>query len=282
MFRCPAMTTVHLLLRTAAAGALLGLALPGSVWAAQPPVVAKPGALRELTTDRPDATESPFTVDAGRVQLEMDAASFTRNRLDGVRTTEWVLAPFNVRLGLTPEFEIGVFVTPHVHVTERLRNGPKTTTRGLGDTTLRAKFNFRGNDGGDTVLGLIADMKLPTASRGLGNDKVEYALALPVAFEVGAGWEGAAMTSVGMNHLGPRGYQPVWSNTITFARDLAPDLGGFLELTSAVGDGRHVATFNCGLTRALGPGTQLDVGAYIGISRTAPDLTLFVGVSRKF
>ncbi|MDP3073427.1 MAG: transporter [Opitutaceae bacterium] len=238
--------------------------------------------LRELSTDRPDATESPFTVDAGRLQLEMDVASFTRNRLDGVRTTEWVFAPLNLRFGLTPDFEAGIFVTPHVHATERLRSGPKTSWRGVGDTTLRAKYNIRGNDGGGTAFGVIADVKLPTAASGLGNDKVEGALALPVAFDVGFGWEGAAMTSVGINHLGPRGYRPVWTNTITFARDLAPELGGFVELTSSAGDGRHVATFNCGLTHALAPGTQLDLGAYVGISRTAPDLTLFAGVSRKF
>ncbi len=271
------MNMVRLLFCTAAAGVLTS-----SVGAAPPPATAKPVALRELSTDRPDATESPFTVDAGRVQLELDAASFTRNRLDGVRTTEWVLAPCNVRFGVTHEFEISVFLTPSVDATERLRNGPKTTLRGVGDTTLRAKFNFSGNEGGATALGLIADLKVPTAAKGLGNDEVEGALTFPVAFEVGAGWQGAAMTSVGINHLGPRGYRPVWLNTITFARDLAPDLGGFVELTSSAGDGQHVATFNCGLTRALGPGTQLDVGAYIGISRTAPDLTLFAGVSRKF
>lgn len=239
------------------------------------------GQLRELTTDRPDATESPFTVDAGHLQLEMDAASWTRNRLDGVRTTEWVFAPFNLRYGLTSAFEAGIFVVPHVQVTEQVRSGPKSKTRGVGDTTLRAKYNFWGNDGGANALGVFADLKLPTAADGLGNDKVEGAVTLPVAYEIGAGWEGAAMTSVEYVHTGTR-RRAVWVNTITFARDLAEDLGGFLELTSAAGDGAHVATFNCGLTRKLGPMLQVDCGANIGLSRTAPDLTVFTGVSRKF
>jgi hypothetical protein len=134
------------------------------------------GALRELTTDRPDATESPFTVDAGHAQLEMDGVSYTRNRLDGVRTTEWVLAPFNVRYGLAPNFEAGIFVVPHVRVTEQDRNGPKRTVRGIGDTTLRMKLNLRGNDGGPTAFGLMADLKLPTAAEGLGNDRTEGGL----------------------------------------------------------------------------------------------------------
>ena len=240
-----------------------------------------PGALRELTTDRPDATESPFTVDAGHVQLEMDALSYTRNRLDGVRTTEWVFAPFNLRYGLTPNVEAGIFVVPHMRVTEKDRAGPKQTVRGVGDTTLRMKLNLQGNDGGGTAFGLMADIKLPTAADGLGNDHTEGALTFPIAYEVGAGWEGAAMTSVEFAHT-DRGRRAVWVNTITFAREIAPDLGGFLELTSAAGDGNHVATFNCGLTRALGPRAQLDCGVNIGISRHAPDLTVFVGIARKF
>src|SRR5688572_9896940 len=156
---------------------------------------AKPRELRELTTDRPDATESPFTVDPGHMQLEMDVASYTRNRLDGVRTTEWVLAPFNLRYGLTRNVEAGIFVVPHVRVTEQDRSGPKQVVRGVGDTTLRMKVNLRGNDGGATAFGLFADVKLPTAADGLGNDHTEGALTFPIAYEVGAGWEGAAMTS---------------------------------------------------------------------------------------
>lgn len=243
--------------------------------------VRPPGGLRELTTDRPDATESPFTVDAGHLQLEMNVASFTRNRLDGVKTTEWDLAPFNLRYGVTPRCEVGIFVTPHLRVTEQFRGGPKSTLRGVGDTTLRSKFNFWGNDGGPNALGLMLDLKLPTAADGLGNDKVEGAVTFPVAYEIGAGWEGAAMTSVEVVHTGTA-RRAVWVNTITFARDLAEDLGGFLEFTSAAGDGAHVATFNCGLTRKLGPMVQLDGGINLGISRTAPDLAVFVGLSRKF
>lgn len=237
--------------------------------------------LRELTTDRPDATESPFTVDRGHVQLEMDVASYTRNRLDGVRTTEWAWAPFNLRYGLTPTIEAGIFVVPQIRVTEQPRGAAKTRTTGVGDTTLRMKKNFQGNDGGGTAYGIMADLKLPTAANGLGNDHTEGALTFPVAYEVGAGWEGAAMTSIEFAHTG-NGRRTIWVNTITFAREIGRNLGGFLELTSAAGDGAHVATFNCGLTRPIGPAVQLDCGVNVGVSRTAPDLTVFAGLARKF
>jgi hypothetical protein len=120
------------------------------------------GSLRELTTDRPDSTESPFTVDPGHLQLETDVVSYTRNRLDGVRTTEWAAAPFNLRYGVTPNSEVGIFVAPYIHVREEPRGGRAITTRGIGDTTLRMKYNFFGNDGGDTAFGIFADLRLPT------------------------------------------------------------------------------------------------------------------------
>ena len=240
-----------------------------------------PGALRELNTDRPDATESPFTVDAGHLQLEMDVATFTRNRLDGVKTTEWEIAPLNLRYGITPSLEAAVFVSPHVRVTEQTRSGPKATVRGVGDTVFRLKTNLWGNDGGPSAFGIFADLKLPTAANGLGNDKVEGALTFPVAYEIGAGWDGGAMTSVEFVHNGTE-RRAVWVNTITFAHDIMENLGGYLELTSAAGDGAHVATFDCGLTRKLNANLQIDCGVNFGLSRSAPDLKVFAGLSRRF
>ena len=78
------------------------------------------------------------------------------------------------------------------------------------------------------------------------------------------------------------GRRAVWVNTVTVGRDLVPNLSGFLELTSSAGDGAHVATFNCGLARKLGPDLQVDCGVNLGITRTAPDLTVFAGISRRF
>lgn len=242
---------------------------------------AEPGARRELSTDRPDVTESPFTVDAGRLQLEVDASAYTRNRLDGVRTTEWVIAPFNLRCGLTPDTELGVFFTPFVRATEQPRGGVKTVRRGVGDTILRTKMNFHGNDGGPVAAAIIADLKLPTAAAGLGNDQVEGALAFPVAFELGAGWDCGGMTSVAFAHT-DAGRRAVWGNTLTFGRELARDTGAYAELTSSAGDGAHVVTFNCGVTRRLNANFQIDCGVNIGLSRTAPDLTVFAGLARRF
>lgn len=238
--------------------------------------------VRELTTDRPDVTESPFTVDAGHVQLEMDLANFTRNRLAGARTTGLGVAPFNLRLGLLNDFEAGIFVSPYARVSETPRGGPRVTRAGFGDITLRAKLNFFGNDGGGTAFGVVADLTLPTAVRGLGNDQVEGALILPVAFELGAGWDGGAMTVAGFHHRATGGYQLAWTNSATLGHELVKNVSGYFELTSATGDGGHVATFDVGLAWKLDANTQLDCGVKFGLTRNADDLLGFAGVSRRF
>lgn len=237
--------------------------------------------MREMTTDRPDATESPFTVDPGHVQIEMDFANYGREREGGVEATEWEAAPFNLRLGLTANFEAGVFIVPYRSVTVK-SGGVRVRSTGLGDAVLRGKWNFFGNDEGTTALGLMADLKVPTGDDGFSNDEWEGAVTIPIAFEIGGGWSGAAMTTVEILHTDAGRHRGAWSNTITAGRDLAENVGGFVELTSSVGNGSHVATFNCGLTYGLSRDLQLDAGVNFGLTSAATDLVIFAGMARRF
>jgi hypothetical protein len=234
-----------------------------------------------MTTDRPDSTESPFTIEPGHVQLEMDLATYARDDADGVRVTGWEAAPFNLRFGISKNFEAGIFVTPQVSVTAK-SNGVSETFRGFGDVGLRAKYNFWGNDSGSDALGLIADLKLPTSRRELGNGKVEGALILPYARDLPGGWGFGAMTGVEARYTDNDEYRPVWINTATFAHDLTEKAGFFVELASTAGDGAHEATFNSGLTYRVHENFQLDMGVNVGITDAAADMLYFVGLARRF
>ena len=240
------------------------------------------GALRELSTDRPDATESPFTVDAGHWQIETDLVSHTRNRLDGTRTREWDFAPFNLRFGISDNFEAGVFVSPFTRITEEPRGGPRSTLSGFGDITARAKFNFSGNNGDGPAFGLITDLNLPAAASGLGDSHLGGSVIFPFATELPGGWEFGAMTGMDFHHRDGGGMRGTWINTATAGHALCRNVSGYVELTSAAGEGAHVATFNFGFAWKLDANTQFDAGANLGISRTADDLQLFTGVSRRF
>lgn len=238
--------------------------------------------LRDLNSDRPDATEGPFTVDAGRVQLEMDLVNRADGESGGGRATEWGVAPFNLRLGVRDNFEVGLFVAPYTRRTERAPGRARETVAGFGDVTLRAKVNFWGNDGGETALGLITDLKLPTAAAGLGSGAVAGTILLPASIELARGWDLGAMTGMDFVRSEAGRRRCGWINSVTTGHGISKNLAGYLEIASETGADAPVTTFDAGLTLKLNADTQLDVGAQFGLSRAAADTVVFTGLTRRY
>ena len=60
--------------------------------------------MREMSPDRPDKTDCPFTVDAGHFQLEMDFANFTydapNSEHGNVKSEDYQIAPMNLKVGV--------------------------------------------------------------------------------------------------------------------------------------------------------------------------------------
>ncbi len=245
-------------------------------------------AARELTTDRPDTTESPYTVEPGRLQIEASLVEFAQDNHNPdhapVRTGALNIAPFNLRIGLTPDSDLHIVVeTYRQERTLDRSTGQQAKANGTGDITLRYKYNFFGNDGGGPALGILPFIKLPTARSGLGNRSFEGGVILPVSLELGAGWGLAAMTEVDVvRNAADSGYEYVWVNSASFDHKLVGDLSSFLELVSEVGPGRPALSFNAGLTYGIGEDLQLDAGTNLGITRPAEDLRLFVGITKRF
>src|SRR5512135_1729822 len=75
--------------------------------------------LREFDPDRPDVTDSPFTVDAGHIQFESSLFSYALSRPDkkGFVTEEFNIIETNIRLSITnyAEIEINVLSLEIVH-----------------------------------------------------------------------------------------------------------------------------------------------------------------------
>ena len=238
------------------------------------------GELRSLSTDRPDATESPFTVDAGHVQIEASVAAYSR--VDPA-TTEWNVAPVNVRVGLGSDFELQFIFDGYLRArTAASATAPALTRTGFGDVTLRAKYNCWGNNGGSSAFGILPFVKLPTNSGGIGNRSLEGGLILPVAFSFGD-WSVGAMTELDcVRNAADSGFTAAWTNSVTIGHDLTKKLGVYSELASTAGEGGHVFGFNCGLTYAVHADLQLDCGANFGLSRAAPDFAVFCGVSVRY
>ena len=230
--------------------------------------------LRDLSTDRPDTTESPRSVDAGNFQFELEIAAWERDR--GTRTLH--LGEFNLKAGLDDSTDLQL-VLPRF---SRTSGGPE----GFGDIELRLKRNLWGNDNGPTALAVMPFVKIPTASHDLGNGKWEGGLLVPFAFSLPAGWESAVMTGIDLaaDDTG-NGYHAVFVNSITASHGLTESTAFFVELVSvlsAESGADDEAYFNAGLTWAMLPQWQVDGGIRAGLASASTDFTPFLGFSAKF
>jgi hypothetical protein len=239
---------------------------------------------RKLNTDRPDQTESPYTVDAGHFQLEMDFFKLTydRHNPDGVRSETWNIAAVNLKVGLLNNVDLQIVLDNYIAA----RTGnPSTQTSGFGDITARLKINLWGNDGGATAFGLMPFVKLPLDASNLRNGRTEGGLIVPFVVELPGGWGLGLMTEVDFVSDDGGGYDTEWVNSITLSRGLIGKLGGYVEFFSVIG---HAPGFDwqgqvdVGFTYGLADNVQFDFGCNFGVTKSAPDYQPFTGFTIRF
>jgi hypothetical protein len=244
--------------------------------------------LRDLSTDRPDKTESPYTVDAGHLQVEMDLLSYSFDRYNQEHTRDETFgyASANFKIGLCNQADLQLVVPTHNRVRSHDRaNGTVQNHTGFGDLVARLKMNFWGNDGGATAFAAMPFVKIPTSQDDLGNDAIEGGLILPLAVELPRGWGMGLMTELDFNQSSSGDHHFEFINSITFSHQVIGDLGGYFEFFSAVSaenSSDWIGTFDVGLVYALTENIQLDAGVNVGLTRAADDLNPFAGVTVRF
>jgi len=248
--------------------------------------------LRDMTTDRPDTTESPFTVDAGRIQVETTIVGFSRSDADpaGAVTDSYELAVTNVRVGLTQSVEVDVVWQPYGVVRTRQRLPPGTIRDdGIGGLDLRGKVNLWGNDTFDkqgSALALLPYVSLPTdRHNGIGPEHVEGGLIVPLALrlseKLGLGVNG------GMHWAkDDGGYRAEYLASASLAVEWTGKLGTYYEVAARfnVDDprGGEAVMLGTGMTYALAENLQFDAGVNVGVTSAADRINPFVGISRRF
>ena len=244
--------------------------------------------MRELSPDRPDKTESPYTVDAGHFQLEMDFANFTATDTNGTRIRAWNIAPINLKIGLLNRVDLQFVFDNYFQVrTHDPGATPETTTQsGVGDFATRLKINLWGDDGGPTAFALLPFIEFPTNTDGLGNDAIDGGVILPLAVKLPADFDLGMETAVSFLRTGAdHGYHEEFFNSITVGHDLVGKLSAYLEFFSSVSTERHctwVGTIDTGLEYLLTKNIQLDGGCNFGVSRAADDFNPFTGITIRF
>ena len=253
----------------------------------------KPGTdkqLRDMSTDRPDKTESPYTVDAGHIQIETSFIDYTYDHNNPnepqVRMDTVSVVPTNFKVGLLNNTDLQIVLNPYIREQTR-DDGAVSVKQGFGDIQTRLKVNLWGNDAGRTAMALMPFIKVPTNSGGdLGNDDIEGGLIVPLAMKLPGDWNMGVMAEFDLNkNATDDNYHTEYINSITFAHAIIGNLNGYVEFfnnISAEKDAKRVSTVDTGLTYALTKDIQLDMGVNIGVTAAADDLNPFCGLSMRY
>lgn len=237
---------------------------------------------RPLSADRPDATESPYTVDAGAVQVELSFVEYAFQDERGGTRQFWSVAPVNLKLGLTNSIDVQLLINPF----ESAEGGGEPKDGGFGDMGLRLKINLFGNDEGVMALALLPFVSFPTGADGVSSDAVEGGIAVPFAMELPAGFSLGAQIQFEFFEAEDGGSETVLSQTVVLGHDLIGDLAGYIEYIGEVtldGDDDYSPSLSGGLTYGLSPNSQLDFGMVIGLDDPeTDDLRIFSGLTVRF
>ena len=243
--------------------------------------------MRGLSPDRPDKTESPYTVDAGHFQVEMDFANFTYDYVDGMKIRAWNVAPFNVKIGLLNNADLQFVFDDYISTrTDDKAAGTTVKQSGIGDFTLRLKVNLWGNDGGQTALALLPYVKFPTSTAGLGNNAIEGGLILPLTLKLPDDFEMTIEAAGGVfRNNANHGRHGEFIQSVSVDHPIAGKLSGYVEFFSNVSGERRAgweATVDAGLEYLLTNNIQLDCGCNFGVTRAADAFNPFAGITIRF
>jgi Putative MetA-pathway of phenol degradation len=246
--------------------------------------------LRELSTDRPDTTESPFTVDAGRIQLETTLFGYARSKDAGISTDSYELGTTNIRIGVTHNTEVDVIWQPYGVVRTR-QSDPVSIFRdaGIGGLDFRIKYNLWGNDtfekAGATALALLPFISLPTdRHNGISPTYVEGGLIVPYAIKLtdklGLGLNAGITAN---RDDGASGYHAEYLTSASVSYEWTDKFATYYEVAARFNTGAGDAVvLGTGFTYQLNKNLQLDAGVNFGVTSAADRINPFVGLSTRF
>lgn len=228
---------------------------------------------RELSPDRPDATESPITVDAGAFVVEASLLDWTRDRGDETFT----VMSTNFKIGLTDRMDLQTVIDAYIHENPATGIGAE----GFGDVTLRLKYNVWGNDGGSSAFALFPFVKIPTGTE-VSNGELEGGLILPFSTDLAEGVGLGLMAEFDAVHDGVDGYDLEFLHSAVLGFDLTESLGMFVEYIGVTGPSPYQPYLASGFTLGLSPDLVLDCGVKLGLNDHAEDLGVFAGFTKRF
>lgn len=239
--------------------------------------------VRPMRTDRPDVTESGYSVAPGFFQVEMSFFDYERDRAGPDRLDSWIYGQINFKYGLTTNNDIQVVFDTHTVNRAIGADDEREITSGFGDVTLRLKHNLWGNDSGRSALSVMPFITMPTGSE-LSAEAWAGGVVMPFAMTLNDRFSLGSMGQVDLVPDGEtHGHDLEFLATVCLGLTLTERWGTYSELIISAGEDTDAQLRSAtGVTFAVTDDFVLDAGVRIGLNRAAPDLGVFSGVSFRF
>jgi hypothetical protein len=226
--------------------------------------------MREFSIDRPDVTESPMTVDAGHFQFEGDIFKVIKINPE--------YRAFNIVNGL---YKMGLSDSWDIHIGLELYNiyqdnEGNTLEKGYGNTTIRLKHNFWGNDGDTrTALGMIPYITFPTSPV---DTEIVYGVGFPFSYTINNAFGAGAQFQFDFIPDSEGGHQLSYLQTVVFGGTLAGDFDFYIEGQGNFSSEIITYSANGGLIYNVTDNVKIDIATNLGLVDEAPS-RLYFGLS---
>jgi outer membrane putative beta-barrel porin/alpha-amylase len=235
---------------------------------------SNPTVVEPIEPDRPDVTNGTNIVEVGLLQVEVGVQHV---RLGSQRSLG---TPLTARIGLSEWLEARVSTDGFLHQT----NGSASAS-GAGNVQVGAKMRLFADPGGIPVLSILPTINFPVASvsKGLGSGDSDFTVVVltgtdlgrtsHIDFNYGIGAIGAGQ---GRPHFTEHLVSVSASHSVT--EQLTPYLEGYW-FSQQDPDGGHLFSIDAGLIQAFTTRLAVDGGVSVGLTKAAPDFSVFTGVS---
>lgn len=228
--------------------------------------------MRDFSIDRPDVTESPMTVDAGHFQFEGDIFKVIKaNQGLSYRAINIVNGLYKMGLSDSWDIHIGLELYNIYQDTEM-----NTYAKGYGNTTIRLKHNFWGNNGETkTALGMIPYITLPTSPV---DTDITFGIGFPFSYDITDSYSAGAQFQVDFIPDENGDHTLSYLQTVVLGGTLAGNFDFYMEGLGIFS--RDVTTYsaNGGVIYNVNDNVKVDIATNLGLVDEAPT-RLYVGLS---
>jgi hypothetical protein len=226
-----------------------------------------------ISPDRPDFTNGPDVVAAGRIQVEVSGA-WQRDGSTRLRST-----PTLLRLGVGHDLELRLD-------TAGAQRQANPDASGRGDIGLGFKWQMQDGDAEKPGLGWLVDVQTPTGSGPFKGHGLRPSLSFLAQWALPGGYTLGTMAGLLVNRNDADRRYTAGVLSASLGIPVNDKLHGFAEIAgqqlASRRNGGNIVTLGTGLAWQVTSDVQLDSAVFRGLTHATPDWAWTVGLSLRF